>query len=169
MSKRKGNYIKMSDLIDVVGHDVARFMFLMYSSTTHIEFDLSVALEKSERNPVYYLQYAFARISSLLNQEELVKIKKIKEISLSEENELRLAVELFKWPEILEEAALNNRVQLLPNYALDLANRFHNFYDKCRVIDNGEVNNTRVALIKLTHKILLEVLTTIGVEAPERM
>jgi len=169
MSKRKGNYIKMSDLIDVVGHDVARFMFLMYAPSSHIDFDLNVAQEKSEKNPVYYLQYAFARISSLLSQPEVGKVKSIKQIKLDHRSALSLAAALFKWPEILEEAAANNRVQLLPTYALDLANKFHHFYDQCRVINNGEANPGWVALIRLTHKVLLEVINVIGVEAPAKM
>ena len=169
MSKRKGNYIKMTDLIDVVGHDVARFMFLMYAPSSHIDFDLNVAQEKSEKNPVYYLQYAFARISSLLSQPEVGKVKSIKQIKLDHRSALSLAAALFKWPEILEEAAANNRVQLLPTYALDLANKFHHFYDQCRVINNGEANPGWVALIRLTHKVLLEVINVIGVEAPAKM
>jgi len=170
MSKRAGNYITMSELISMVGHDVARFMFLMYSPTTHIDFDLNLAQKKSDKNPVYYLQYAFARICSLLNQPETVKIKKLKKsVLLTCNDELALAKEILKWPEIIEEAALNQRVQLITSYALSLANLFHNFYDKCRVINHAEVNISRVGLIKLTKKILLEVLKTIGVSSPKNM
>ena len=73
MSKRKGTYITMDELIKMVGHDAARFLFLMYSSSTHIEFDLDLAKEKSEKNPVYYVQYAYARLSGILRQKEHLK------------------------------------------------------------------------------------------------
>ncbi len=169
MSKRAGTYVTMSELIDEVGHDIARFFFLMYSPTTHMDFDLDLAKEKSEKNPVYYVQYAFARISSLLNQTEIAVLNDKTDFIYEHPAEKALIKSLIKWPEILEEAAQYYRVQLLPNYAIDLADKFHQFYDKCRVVSNGQVDWSRVSLVQTVKIVLREVLATIGVSAPEKM
>ncbi|MBU1037056.1 arginine--tRNA ligase [Patescibacteria group bacterium] len=171
MSKRTGSYITMSELIETVGHDVARFFFLMYSPNSHIDFDMDLALEKSEKNPVYYVQYAFARLSSILNQPQVTSHFKKSPAALdyNQTEEYTLIKEVIKWPEILEEAASLYQVQLLPAYAISLADRFHQFYNNCRVINNDAINVSRVELVKLMRKIFLEVLSTIGVSAPEKM
>ena len=177
MSKRKGTYITMDELIDEVGHDVARFMFLMYAPSTHINFDLNLAKERSEKNPVYYVQYAHARIASILRQKELDNFKGAEPAGESalndpaklDEHEIRLIKECLKWPEILEEVSGSFQVQELPSYAIKLADRFHQFYTHCRVIDNGQVNPFRVKEVGLAKEALSQVLGTIGVSAPEKM
>ncbi|MBT3689899.1 arginine--tRNA ligase, partial [bacterium] len=130
MSKRSGDYVTMSELIDLVGHDVVRFIFLMYSNSTHMEFDLSIAEEKSEKNPVYNVQYVSARMNSILNQIEISESRiGNSKINLDEECEINLVRALLKWPEILEEISTSFMVQLLPKYAIEIANNFHRFYD----------------------------------------
>lgn len=170
MSKRSGTYITLSELIDEVGLDAVRFFFLTKSAETHLDFDIDKAKEKSEQNPVYYIQYASARIHGILEK---------KQPKLSEENlrllihpaEILLIKHLIKLPELVEEIARDYQVQKLPFYALKLANLFHNFYEKCRVLDESscQLSEARLALV-LASKIVLEnVLNLMGIKAPERM
>ncbi|MCX6785818.1 MAG: arginine--tRNA ligase [Candidatus Komeilibacteria bacterium] len=171
MSKRLGTYITMDELLKEVGHDAARFLFLMYSNNTHIDFDLNAAKEKSEKNPVYYVQYAYARLSGILKQEAIAKGKqgKIKALAYGNGQELALIKSLLRYPEVLEEIIIGYQVQRLPQLALEIAEKFHDFYNHCRVIDRDKVDWQRVALVKLTRKVLGEVLAVIGVAAPEKM
>lgn len=170
MSKRRGTYVAMSELLEMVGHDAVRFLFLMYSNNTHINFDLNLAQERSEKNPVYYVQYAYARISGILRQKEVTELKgKLKAIEYSHEAELGLAKLLIRYPEVLSQIALDYEVQKLPNYALEIADKFHQFYHQCRVINEGKIDLSRLGLVQLTKKILGEVLAVIGISAPERM
>ena len=166
MSKRKGTYVTMDELIEAVGAETARFSLLMYSSNTHIDFDIDKAKEKSDKNPVYYVQYAYARICGILKQAETAKTG---QLALLEKSELELARELVKWPEIISDISLDYQVQKLTAYAINLADKFHQFYTNCRVIDRGEINASRVGLVKLSQKILREVLDMIGVSSPEKM
>ncbi len=173
MSKRAGNYVTIDELINEVGHDAVRFIFLMFSPSTHIDFNLDLAKERSNKNPVYYVQYAYARIASLLRQPELKvdtnQRKKPTEIYYKHPAELDLIKEVIKWPEILEEISQTYQVQLLPEYAIGLADKFHQFYDQCRIISQGQVNWSRVKLVYIIRKVLSEILGIIGVSAPEKM
>ncbi|MCX6764063.1 MAG: arginine--tRNA ligase [Candidatus Moranbacteria bacterium] len=180
MSKRAGNVVYIDELIDKVGQDVARFFFLMYSPDTHMNFDLKLAEEKSQKNPVYYVQYAYARISSILKkiQEHPLPILSLSrergtggEGLLIHEKELSLIRELNKFPELVEEIAENYEIHKLPYYAIKLADKFHSFYNECRVIDenNLELTSARLMLVKAVKIVLGETLRLIGVEAPIRM
>jgi arginyl-tRNA synthetase len=170
MSKRSGSFIELEELVDEVGLDVARFFFLMYSPDSHLNFDLKLAKEKSDKNPVYYVQYAYARICSILRQVDQEKLE-VKKSALSYEmnEEKSLIKEIVKWPEVLEEIAITFQVQLLPAYAISLADKFHQFYNNCRVIDNQQVNYSRYELVCLLKKNLKEIFETLGVSAPEKM
>ena len=156
MSKRKGEIITLEDLIDEVGLDAARFMYLTKSLDTQMEFDLELAKEQSEKNPVYYIQYAYARICSILRKCKMknAKIKnraskrsegkKENEIPfvcqmqnaklLEHPSELGLIKQIIRLPEIIEEVAKDYQIQRLPQYATDLATAFHQFYRDCRVL-----------------------------------
>jgi len=172
MSKRRGTYVTVDDLIEIVGHDVARFSLLMYGNNTHIDFDLNKAQEKSDSNPVYYVQYAFARLSGILRQMEeqnLADKTENSEIIFEHDKEKSLVKSLLKYPEILAETASDYQTQRLPNYALELADKFHQFYGNCKVIEDGKLNASRLALVRLTQKILKEALEIIGIQAPEKM
>ena len=169
MSKRTGTYITMKELIEMVGHDSARFSFLMYSSNSHIDFDINKAKDKSDTNPVYYVQYAYARMSGILRQQN-INIKLIKnELNISDDCEFDLIKEILKWPEILIDVCTDYQVQKIISYATSLSDKFHQFYSKCRVIDDGKINYSRVALVKLSRKILKEVLEVISISSPEKM
>lgn len=174
MSKRKGTYITVDDLVKEVGKDPVRFFFLMYSADRHMTFDLDLAKEKSSNNPVYYVQYAHARIASILKK---VKSSKLKVQNygdhlnlLKHEKELDLIRELIKWPELVVDIARNYEVHRLPYYAMELAARFHSFYKQCKVLGEDEkLSQARLQLILATQVVLQNVLDTIGVGAPEKM
>ncbi|NTV40891.1 MAG: arginine--tRNA ligase [Candidatus Moranbacteria bacterium] len=185
MSKRAGNAVYMDELIDEIGHDVARFFFLMYSHDTHMNFDLELAKERSSKNPVFYVQYAHARISSILEKARENGIlnfqfsclpdeqenSNYKTNLLIHESELSLLKELSKFPALIEEIAGDYNVHKLPHYIIKIADKFHSFYGACKVIDetNPELTNARLSLISAVKIVLAEALELIGVDAPEKM
>jgi len=174
MSKRAGNVVYVDELIDKVGHDVTRFFLLMYSPDTHMNFDLGLAEERSQKNPVFYVQYAHARICSILSKAGSEKLKSEKEANLSLLNrgkEIELMRELNKFPELVEKIGESYEVHKLPHYAIKLADKFHSFYDECRVIDEAEpeLTRARIELISAARIVLAETLRLIGVGAPARM
>src|SRR3989338_1993627 len=173
MSKRKGTYVTIDDLLDEVGPDVARFFFLMSSVQSHMDFDLTLAKEKSEKNPVFYVQYAHARIASILRKAK--KLSKVRgqrsDVQLiTHPSELELMKELLRFSEIVQDVAENYTVHHLPTYALELAAKFHAFYRDCRVIsEDKEITASRLALVKATQITLANTLGLMGVTAPEKM
>ncbi|PIP26242.1 MAG: arginine--tRNA ligase [Candidatus Moranbacteria bacterium CG_4_9_14_3_um_filter_40_7] len=173
MSKRSGNVVYIDELIDKVGHDTARFFFLMYCPDTHMSFDLKLAEERSEKNPVFYAQYAHARICSILRKarEKGIDFTKADLTKIIQKKELKLARELDKFPELIEEIAQDYTVHKLPHYAIKLADEFHSFYNDLKVIDedNLEVSRARLKLINAVRIVLAETLRLIGVKAPEKM
>lgn len=176
MSKRAGNYVLLDDLIDEIGPDVTRFFFLDRSLDTHMDFDLDLAKEKSDKNPVYYVQYAYARINSILAKvgdchfDPPAGGEKSPGL-LKQPEEIALIKKLIQLPEIVEEAAGTYQVQKLAFYSRDLATAFHNFYEKCPVIkaENEEIKSARIELLKATKIVLKNTLTLLGVSAPEKM
>ncbi len=175
MSKRAGTYVSVDDLIDEVGKDATRFFFLMHSADTHMNFDLDLAKERSEKNPVYYVQYAHARIASILRKAGCLPKVQPSEIPKVEPSahpkERVLIFELMKFPDLVEEISQNYAVHYLPQYAISLADKFHNFYEECRVIDenNLELTARRLELVKAVKIVLAEVLRLMGISAPSRM
>ena len=173
MSKRAGNVVGIDELIERVGHDVTRFFFLMYSPDTHMNFDLGLAEEHSEKNPVYYVQYAYARLSGILTKakESALGPKEGNLGQLTHLKEKMLIRELMAFPELIERAATERVAHQLPQYVIRLADRFHSFYADCRVIDeeNHALSEARLALVTATRIVLGEALRLIGVTAPEKM
>ncbi|MFC1609275.1 arginine--tRNA ligase, partial [Patescibacteria group bacterium] len=170
MSKRAGNVVYINELIDEVGSDVARFFFLMYGSDSHMDFDLGLAKERSNKNPVFYVQYAHARISSVLEKAEIGS--EGADLSLlSHEKELNLLREIDRFSQLIEEVSELCVVQKLPQYAIRLSDKFHSFYNECKVIDedNEELTKARLELIKAVRNVLKETLGLMGVSAPEKM
>jgi len=170
MSKRKGEYISLEELIDKVGLDVARFFFLMYSADRHMDFDLGLAKEKSEKNPVYYVQYACARIHSILAKSKILN-PNIKYLNLLKHpSELNLIKELIKLPEIIEDVAKDYQVQRSPHYAIEIATTFHKFYTDCRVLgEDNKLAKARLALVLATKIVLDNILDLMGISKPKRM
>ncbi|MFA5714492.1 MAG: arginine--tRNA ligase [Candidatus Paceibacterota bacterium] len=172
MSKRLGTAVTMDDLLDELSPDVIRFFFLMKSADTHLNFDLDLAKEQSEKNPVFYVQYAHARISSILkNSKRVLRIAKIKNIELLQNSkELELMKQILKFPEIVEDTANDYEVHRIPQYALDLANSFHKFYAECHVLtDDLKLREARLGLVAAAKIVLKNTLELMGISAPEKM
>ena len=170
VSKRAGTFITFEELVDEVGLDAARFFFLMYSNYTHMDFDIALAKERSAKNPVYYAQYAHARLCSILKKvtSDMGHVTSLK--LLKTENDLNLIRKLVEYPEILNDIAENYEVHRLPRYALELAREFHNFYEKERVItEDKKLTSARLALVAATKIVLANVLNLMGIKAPDRM
>ncbi len=176
MSKRGGQFILMSDLVEEVGVDAARFFFLMRSPDSPMEFDMDLAVEQSDENPVYYVQYAHARLASIFRraEEEGYRIPAPEEADLSllqheaERDLIRLMAAL---PEEIIEAAESREPHRMTRYALNLATKFHVFYTQCRVLDRERPDLTaaRLVLAGATKMVLGNVLRLLGVSAPESM
>jgi arginyl-tRNA synthetase len=176
MSKRAGTYVSVDDLIDEAGKDATRFFFLMHSADTHMNFDMDLAKERSEKNPVYYVQYAHARICSILEKANIPELSSGSALGISSRYEMHakeraLILELLKFPDLIEEISKNYAVHYLPQYAIGLADKFHSFYNECRVIDesNLELTAVRLEFVKAVKIVLAEVLRIMGVSAPQRM
>lgn len=174
MSKRRGIFITMDQLLEEVGRDAVRFFFLEKSANTHLNFDLDLAKEQSEKNPVYYIQYAHARICSILNKAKEKEIKFERKVNglklLNHPQELNLMRELIRFPEIIEDTSRDYQVQRLPQYGLELAEAFHGFYRDCKVLINEErLRLARLALILATKIVLQNTLALMGISAPEKM
>ncbi len=169
MSKRAGTYVTIDELIDEVGLDVARFFFLMRGAGSHLNFDLELAKEKSEKNPVYYVQYAHARISSILKKSD-VSLRKIEFSLLKKQEELDLIKKIMKFSEVIEDTACDYQVQRLTQYVRDLADLFHKFYEKRQVLgEDKELTKARLSLVSATKYTLGEALNVMGISAPEKM
>jgi arginyl-tRNA synthetase len=172
MSKRLGTAVTMDDLLDELSPDVIRFFFLMKSADTHLNFDLDLAKEQSEKNPVFYVQYAHARISSILkNSKRVLRIAKIKNVELLQNSkEIELMKQILKFPEIVEDTASDYEVHRIPQYALDLANSFHKFYAECHVLtDDLKLREARLGLVAAAKIALKNTLELMGISAPEKM
>lgn len=174
LSKRKGKIITLEELVETVGLDAARFFYLTKSLNSPLEFDLELAKEKSQQNPLFYIQYAFARICSIFRKgkirEEKIQISKKLLNILSHPLEIELIKELIRLPEIVEDCATDYQLQRIPNYAFQVAQAFHSFYDHCRVLEEKEdLKKARLALLLATKIILKETLSLMGISAPERM
>ncbi len=175
MSKRKGNFVLLEDLFDQVPLDAARYFFLMRSLDAHLDFDMDLANMTSSDNPVYYVQYAHARISSVLRQaaEAGHKISPAAEVNLDllkEEVEVDLLRKLADFPEELIGAADGREPHRVTRYVHELATLFHAFYQRCRVVtDDPDMTAVRVVLCDVTRSVLKNGLSIMGVSAPERM
>ncbi|MDL5610312.1 arginine--tRNA ligase [Bacillus halotolerans] len=174
MSKRTGKAVTMRDLIDEVGLDAVRYFFAMRSADTHMDFDLDLAVSTSNENPVYYAQYAHARICSMLRQGEEQGLKPAADLDFSpiqSEKEYDLLKTIGGFPEAVEEAAEKRIPHRVTNYIYDLASALHSFYNAEKVIDpeNEEKSRARLALMKATQITLNNALQLIGVSAPEKM
>lgn len=176
MSTRKANFVTLDELMDEVGSDVTRFFFLMRSPNTHLEFDIGQAKEAGEKNPVFYLQYAHARIHSILRKAadeygippESPTLEQLKPLVHS--SELTLMKTLFKLPKAIAGAADANEPHRLINYLNDVATDFTSFYHDCRIMGvEQECAQARVLLARQTARVLSNGLGILGIHAPEQM
>jgi len=172
VSKRSGDIITLQEVIEEVGSDACRFLFLSRSADSQMDFDIELAKRQSADNPVYYVQYAHARIASIL------RLAIDRDIDCSQgdvsllitEPELTLIRRLILLPEIVEQVAVTLEPHHLPYYAQDLATVFHSFYKQCRVVSKDEaLTKARLKLVKVTQIALAKVLRLMGMTAPEKM
>ena len=173
MSTRKATYVTLDDLMDEVGEDVTRFFFLMRSPNTHLEFNLDLAKEASEKNPVFYLQYAHARIASILRKAEETGFSFADEPDLSlltHETELDLLKSLLQLPDVLVAACDAREPHRVATYLREVAVAFSQFYQHCRILGEArDLATARMALAKATQTVVRNGLSVLGVSAPERM
>jgi len=172
VSKRSGDIITLREVIDEVGSDACRFLFLARSADSQMDFDLELAKRQSADNPVYYVQYAHARIASIIRLAEHREIDYSQgDVSLlTTEPELTLIRRLLLLPEIVERVALTLEPHHLPYYAQDLATVFHSFYKQCRVVSKDEaLTKARLKLVRATQIALAKILRLMGMTAPEKM
>lgn len=176
MSKRTGKAISLDDLLDEVGRDAARFFFNLKTAGSHLDFDLDLAVKQSNENPVFYVQYAHARISNIirrLREEEgitLLPVDKVDLTLLRAPEEIELMRKLAEYPEEVGIAAKGLEPSRLTRYVMDVAAEFHSFYNACRV--KGEVPEllqARLTLVECTRIVIRNVLDLIKIDAPERM
>ena len=174
MSKRTGKAVTMRDLIDEVGLDATRYFFAMRSADTHMDFDLDLAVSQSNDNPVYYSQYAHARICSILRsgEEQGISFEGVNDFSaISSEKEIELLKKLGEFPQAIAEAAEKRMPHRITNYIFDLASTFHSFYNANKVLDADHLDRSkaRLGLVKSVQITLKNALALIGVSAPEKM
>lgn len=172
MSTRKANFVTLDELMDEVGADVTRFFFLMRSPNTHLEFDIAQAKEAGEKNPVFYLQYAHARISSILRKvAEEYDFSGEAELSLlSHPSEIKLIKTTLKFPETVAAGARLREPHHVINFLNELASAFTSFYHDCRILGEDEkLAQARMALAKATQQVLRNGLGILGITAPEQM
>ena len=170
MSKRTGAGVTLRELCEEVGVDAVRYFFVARAASSHLDFDLNLALEQSSSNPVYYAQYAHARLSSVLESAKDVKIDE-NAVHLKEESETELLKKIAEFPHIIEVSALKRAPHMVATYIQELASDIHSFYTNCRLIDrdNLEVTASRLALAKAAKIVMKNALCVLGVEAPNKM
>ena len=173
MSKRTGQSVTLNELIEEVGTDAARFFFVMRSIDSQLDFDLTLATEKSNENPVYYIQYAHARICSIFRQLKEAGMEEAADADytlLTDPTETELIKKLGEYPELIASAAKERAVHRVAHYVHELAGLFHSFYNQCRILGvDPELQQARIKLVKATQHVLRHALNILGVYAPERM
>ncbi len=174
MSKRTGKAVTLRDLMDEVGVDAMRYFFAMRSSDSHLDFDMDLAVSRSNENPVYYIQYAHARVCSMLRQGEEKGYSFEEDVDLSyinSEKEFDLLKKLGEFPEAVDDAALTLSTHRMTNYLFELASALHSFYNAERVLDDEqpEQSKARYKLMKAVQQTLENGTKLIGVSAPEKM
>jgi arginyl-tRNA synthetase len=173
MSKRAGTFVTLDDLLDAVGTDAARWFFASRAAHVEIDFDIELARKQSAENPVYYVQYAHARIASIVRKAAEAGLAPAPGVDglLAGEAEAALAREVSRLPEVVEDAVLAEETQGITAYATELATQFHAFYRDARVVDveNPERSAKRLALALATQTTLANALALLGISAPDAM
>jgi arginyl-tRNA synthetase len=172
MSKRTGKSYTLDELLDDVGEDVVRFFLIMRGVNTHLEFDLSLAKEQSDKNPVFYLQYAHARIASVFEKvDHIPSDDALENLSLLEDDaELALMKQLLRFPATIQLASNKSEPQVLCEYLKEVASAFHLFYHNCRIIgENHKLMDARLLLALVTKVVIKNGLQILGVSCPDKM
>ena len=173
ISKRSGDMVTLREVIEEVGKDACLYFFLSRSADAQIEFDLELAKRQSNENPVYYVQYAHARIAGIINvaKERLPDSQGGDTSLLNHPAELALIRKMLQLPELVEAMARSLEPHHLPHYAQELATVFHDFYENCRVVDddNPDLSKARLKLVTAAMSVLATSLGLMGMSAPDRM
>ena len=173
MSTRKADFITLDNLIDELGLDIVRYFFIMRSMNTHLDFDLNLAKDQSDKNPVFYLQYAYARICNIIRHGESQNYKFSDDFDatlLNQSSEIKLLKLMSNFPTMMETALDTLEPQIIANYLQELASSFHKFYGNCKVItEDKNISQARLGLINGTKIILSTGLSILGISAPEKM
>ena len=173
MSKRAGKFITLDSLLKSVNKDAVRFFFLMRKTSAHLDFDVELAKTLSLENPVYYIQYCYARTFNILNfaKEKGIVPVELPDLSLlREEQEREIAKLILGFPEVVLDASVKREIHKLPYYLLSLSKSFHSYYQKNRVVtDNEKLTQARLFLVRVVKQVLKNGFDLIGVSAPERM
>jgi len=177
MGKRFGEFVTLREVLEEVGRDAARFFFLMRKSDSHLDFDLELAKRQSSENPVFYVQYAHARISSIFEQarqagipveDSAFRTAEIERLAAAEE--LALIKQVVQFSEVIEESVKGLEPHRIVFYLAELAGEFHRYYNRYRVIsDDAALSRARLLLVRNVQKILRRGLDLLGIEAPLRM
>ena len=172
VSKRTGDLVTLEEVMEEVGVDACRFFFLARSASSQMDFDLELAKKQSQENPVYYVQYAHARIASIMRlaEEKQINFADGDTSLLTTEPELTLIRKLLHFPELIEMTTLTLEPHHLAYYAQELANTFHAFYKDCRVVTDDELlTKARLKLVMASKIVLAKTLHLMGMTAPDRM
>ncbi len=173
MSTRKAEFVTLDELTNMVGKDVVRYFFIMRGMNTHLNFDIELAQDQSDNNPVYYLQYAHARICNIIRhgeQQGIIFKKDFDSSLLVQDAEIELLKQLNQFPDIMASALESLEPRTIANYLQFLATSFHKFYTECHVItDDHELSLARLALVSAVKNILYKGLEILGISSPERM
>ncbi|MEE9423564.1 MAG: arginine--tRNA ligase [Methylococcales bacterium] len=176
MSTRSGEFVTLRELIDEVGKDATRFFYVMRKSEQHMDFDLELAKSASKDNPVYYIQYAHARICSVFRELENAGLKHELKTGnnhltlLTEDHEQALLKSLTRYPEIIEQSALHYEPHRLVYFLQELANDFHTYYNAHKfLVDNSLIRNARLNLVLVTRQVIANGLSLLNIESPEEM
>ena len=171
MSTRAANYITLDELSSDVGSDVLRYFFIMRNMNSHLNFDLKLAKEKSEENPVFYIQYANARISNILKKANDIEVKDKANLStLNTDLDLKIINKLIEFKELIKKLTDTNEPQMLANYLYELSSMFHKYYAHNRIIqENMELTQDRIVLIKAIQIVIKNGLSVLGIMTPDRM
>ncbi|HOE17173.1 MAG TPA: arginine--tRNA ligase [Syntrophorhabdaceae bacterium] len=175
MSTRAGEFTTLREVLDEVGRDAARFFFLMRKSDAHLEFDLDLAVKTSNENPVYYVQYAHARIMSIFRNAaaEGIDAEQLKNADLrrlTQDDEIKLIKSIVHFHDVIEGCAKSFEPHRITFYLLDLVGNFHSYYNKTRVlVDDRELTIARLMLLQMLREVIRSGLDILGVSAPEKM
>jgi len=176
LSKRAGSYVTLRDLIEEAGRDATRYFLISRKADSQLVFDIDLARSQSNDNPVYYIQYAHARVCSVERQlaERTLAWNRDNGLArlalLSNEYEAALMLELARYPEVIEAAVANHEPQLMAQYLRDLAYAFHTWYNAHQfLVDDADLRDARVALAMATRRVIANGLDLLGVSAPEKM
>ena len=173
MSTRQANYVTLDDLIKELGSDVVRYFFIMRSINSHLDFDIGIAADQSDKNPVFYLQYAHARICNIIKRAEQLGFKsdsKYDYTLINNQDEINMLKHMARFPEFIDLSYENLEPQYIATYLQQLASFFHKFYGNCKVIsENKDLTKSRIKLINAVKIILHNGLTILGIKSPERM